>query len=348
MIQNMMDKYDCDAMLFLDLKNVRYFSGFRGDTGLLIYTKKEMVLVVDPRFELEAKNTVKKARKVIYRGETSIWDVPWLYEELKIKKMGFFPSSMTVDVYNKLKGTVQLVAMDMPSSVYRCVKTKKEIALIKKSVEIQEKAYKGVFPKLSEGISEAIYAAELDHLMRLNGADGLAFPSIVAFGDNSAVIHAIPTNRKIKGDGALMIDFGATYEGYCSDQTVTLLFGKIDKKLLKIYDDVYTAQKRAIEAVRPGVSAKELYEKGFGYLIKKGYGKLIQHSLGHSLGLEIHEPPKIAPYTDFIFEEGMVFTIEPGLYLPSVGGVRLEDMILVTSKGFEVLTSLPKEKKFII
>ncbi len=145
-----------------------------------------------------------------------------------------------------------------------------------------------------------------------------------------------------------MVDFGALYDGYHSDETVTLIIGEPDKKMIELYDLVYTAQKRAIDAIKPGVTAKELYNKAYGYLIEKGFGKYIQHSLGHHLGLDIHELPKIFPATEFTFEEGMVFTIEPGLYVPDFGGVRLEDMVRVTSSGCELLTTLPKEKRIII
>ncbi|MFH1223148.1 MAG: Xaa-Pro peptidase family protein [Pseudomonadota bacterium] len=348
MIKRLMHRYNCDAILFLDSKNIRYICGFRGDNGMLICTNKEHVLVTDPRFELDAKNTVKNARIVINEKETALWDMPELYKELKIKRMGFSSNIMTVDVYERLKKFMELVPLDIIPSSYRYIKTKDEIRLMKKAIEAQEKAYKEVLPRLAEGISELTFAAELDYRMKLSGAESTAFATIIAFAENSAIIHATPTDKKIKGNGPLIIDFGAVCDGYCSDETVTLLFGKVDDMISNIYDDVYTAQKRAIEAVRPGVKAVQLYDKAYGYLMKKGYGDLIQHSLGHHIGLDIHEYPKIFSFTDFVFEEGMVFTIEPGLYLPRIGGVRIEDMVTVTSTGVEVLTSLPKEKKVFI
>ena len=344
MVKQLLERYNCDAILFIDPKNIRYFSGFKGNNGILFYTKNGMVLVTDPRFELEAQETVKNAKVIINKNESNLWDLPELYKELKIKRLGFSPQIMTVDLHNELKKIMELVPMDIVPSAYRYLKTKEELNYIRKAIEIHERSYKEILPKLSEGISEAVYAAEIDYRMKLNGAEGSSFPPMIAFAENSAIVHGVPSDKKIKGDGTLIVDFGAVYNGYNSDETVTLLFGKTDERMLKIYDAVYIAQKRAIEAVRPGVTAAELYDKAFGYLIEKGYAGLIQHLLGHHIGLDTWEYPKISASSKFIFEEGMVFTIEPGLYLPGVGGVRLEDMVTVTSTGVEILTTLSKEK----
>ena len=348
MIKQLLDKYNCDAILFTDSSNIRYFSEFKGNNGLLICTKDEMTLITDPRFELEAQETVKKAKVVINKKESSLWDIPEIYKKLNIHKLGFLTQVMTIDLYNQLKNIVGLVPIDIAPSAFRYIKTKEEISFIRKAIEIQERSYKKTLSKLSQGISEKDYAAMLDYEMKMNGAEGSSFPPMIAFAENSAIVHGSPGNKKILGNGTLIVDFGAVYNGYNSDETVTLLFGNVDKRMLNIYDDVYTAQKRAIEAVRPGVTAGELYDKAFGYLINKGHAKLIQHLLGHHIGLDTWEYPKISASSNFVFEEGMTFTIEPGLYLPNVGGVRIEDLVTVTSTGVEVLTSLPKEKTVII
>jgi Xaa-Pro aminopeptidase len=340
---------DCDAILFVDPKNIRYMCGFRGNNGLLFYTKNnKMLLVTDPRFELEAKQNVKNAEIVINVKESSLWEMPDFYKEHGINKLGFSSKAMTVEMFNSISKEVTMVPIDIIPSAYRYTKSAQEIKTMRESIRIQEKALSEVIGLLSEHPTEKVFAAHLDHHMRLNGAEKSAFDTIVAFAENSAVVHAIPSEKKIKGDGFLIIDWGAVYDGYCCDETVTYILGKPSKEMIQLYDDVHTAQRRAIEAVRPNVTAVELYEKAYGYLIDKGYKKYIQHSLGHHLGLDIHEYPKIFPFTEFTFKEGMVFTIEPGLYIPGLGGVRIEDMVMVTASGHEVLTTLSKEKKIIL
>jgi len=348
MLADVMSKYDCDALLFTDPKNIRYFTGFKGENCLLLCTHDQLVLITDPRFELQAQKEVKEARIVINKKESSLWEVPELYKELDIKKLGFSPKVLTVEIYEAIASFVDLIPVDIIPSSFRYVKGADELKSLKKAVQIHEKSFIETMEILVDSPTEKTFAATLDHMMRLNGAETYSFDTIIAFAENSAIVHATPTDRKIKGKGFLLVDFGAVYDGYHSDETVTLIIGEPDAKMIELYDLVYTAQKRAIDAVKPGITAKELYDKAYGYLIEKGFGKYIQHSLGHHLGLDIHEYPKIFSFTDFTFEEGMVFTIEPGLYVPDFGGVRIEDMIRVTSTGCELLTTLPKEKRIII
>lgn len=348
MLSDVMSKYDCDALLFTDPRNVRYFTGFRGTNCLLICTHDQMALITDPRFELQAYKEVKEAKIVINKKESSLWEVPELYKELGIKRLGFSPKIITVEVYEAISPLVELIPVDIVPSSFRYIKGPDEVKLLRKAVEAHEKSFIETMEILVDNPTEKTFTATLDHMIRLNGAEASSFDTIVAFAENSAIVHATPTDKKIKGKGFLLVDFGALYDGYHSDETVTLIIGEPDKKMIELYDLVYTAQKRAIDAIKPGVTAKELYETAYGYLTKKGFGKYIQHSLGHHIGLDIHELPKIFPATEFTFEEGMVFTIEPGLYVPDFGGVRLEDMVRVTSSGCELLTTLPKEKRIII
>ena len=349
LLKKIFAEQDCDAILFIDTKNIRYMSGFRGNNALLFYTKQgKMLLVTDPRFELEAKQGVKNAEIIINVKESSLWEMPDFYKKYGIRKVGFSSKVMTVEMYNSMKKEVEMVPIDILTAAYRYTKSEDEIKIMRNSVRIQEKALSEIIEILGDQPTEKIFAAQLDHHMRLNGADKTSFDTIVAFAENSAVVHAMPSDKKISGDGFLLIDWGAVYDGYCSDQTVTYILGKPTNDMIKLYDAVYTAQKLAIDAVRPGVTAVELYNSAYGYLIEKGYEKYIQHSLGHHIGLDTHEYPKIFPFTDFTFREGMVFTIEPGLYIPGVGGVRIEDMVRVTSNGSELLTTLSKEKKIIV
>jgi len=349
LLQGIFKKHDCDAILFVDPKNLRYMCGFRGNNGLLFYTREgKMLLVTDPRFELEAKQEVKNAEIIINIKESSLWEMPDFYREHGIKKLGFSPKAMSVEMYNAIKKEAEMIAVDIIPSAYRYIKSPEEIKIMKEAARIQEAALGETVGMLENAPTERVFAAYLDHHMRLHGSDKPSFDTIIAFAENSAVVHAIPSDKQISGTGFLLIDWGAIYDGYCSDETVTYMLGKPTKEMIKLYDEVYTAQRRAIDAIKPGVTAVELYDKAYGYLIEKGYKKYIQHALGHHIGLDIHEYPKIFPFTDFTFREGMTFTIEPGLYIPELGGVRIEDTVMVTSTGVELLTSIPKERKIIL
>lgn len=349
LLQSIFKKYDCDALLFVDPKNIRYMCGFRGNNGLLFYTREgKMLLVTDPRFELEAQQEVKNAEIVINVKETSLWEMPGFYQQHGIKSIGFSPKAMSVEMFNAVSKEVDMVPVDVIPSAYRYIKSPAEIKIMKESVRIQEKALGETIGMLENAPSEREFAAYLDHHMRLHGSERPSFDTIIAFAENSAVVHAIPSDKKIVGSGFLLIDWGAVHDGYCSDETVTYMLGKPTKEMIKLYDDVYAAQRRAIDAVRPGVTAVELYDKAYGYLIEKGYKRYIQHALGHHIGLDIHEYPKIFPFTDFTFRAGMTFTIEPGIYIPGLGGVRIEDTVMVTPTGVEVLTTIPKERKIIL
>ena len=176
----------------------------------------------------------------------------------------------------------------------------------------------------------------------------VSFDTIIAFAENSAFPHAIPTDKKIEGKGFLTIDFGCVYNGYCSDQAVTYIIGEPTDQMNDMYDTVYTAQQKAIQAVKPGLKCSDIHNIAYDYIIEKGYGEYIQHGVGHGIGLEIHEMPFVNSKSDSEIKQGMIFSVEPGIYIPEVGGVRIEDLVLVTSNGCEVLTSIPKEKKVIL
>ncbi|MBN1115379.1 MAG: M24 family metallopeptidase, partial [Oligoflexia bacterium] len=315
----------------------------------LLYLKSGKILITDSRYELESSLSVRDCDIVIVKSSSDIWNLSEIAASRNIKKTGIFSCSVSLGAYNKLaKQGFEIVSFDVDPAFARVLKNDAEIEALKQSVKIQEKSFSESMEKFADNPSETEYAAFLDYLMQLNGSESRAFDTIAAFGENSAMPHAKPGSTRISGNGLLIVDFGAVYNGYCSDQTLTLVFGRVERSLLDMYDCVYTAQRKAIEAVKHGVEINRLYGIAYGYLENKGYAKYIQHGLGHGVGMAVHEPPYLSSLNSGLLEAGAVIAIEPALYIPGAGGVRLEDMVLVAENGFELLTSLSKEKKVIL
>ncbi|MEM2900881.1 MAG: M24 family metallopeptidase [Thermoplasmata archaeon] len=227
----------------------------------------------------------------------------------------------------------------------RLQKEKEEIVRIKKAVSISDSAYEYLKNRLlNEGEMEREVARKLENYMRKKGIESVSFPAIVASGKNSAYSHHDNSSKKIKNGESVIVDYGACYEGYCSDITRTFMIGKIPKKLKEIYNIVLEANKKAISAARKGAEYKEIDEAARKVINESGYGRYFVHSTGHGIGLEVHESPRIAPTSEGKVSEGEVFTIEPGIYLPGLGGVRIEDMVYIGDDGTEVITKAEKKK----
>jgi Xaa-Pro aminopeptidase len=225
----------------------------------------------------------------------------------------------------------------------RMVKDDTEIDAIKSAVAVAEKDFQDFVSHLKKGVRESDAAWDLEKRMRAAGAQAISFPVISAFGKNSALPHAIPGTRTLTAGEPLLFDWGAKLNGYCSDMTRTVTFGKPDSRFLKIFSIVYDAQQKAISAIRPGASSKDIDGIARRHIAEKGFKDFFGHSLGHGVGLAVHEPPSISPVEerDTTLLENMVFTVEPGIYLPDWGGIRLENMVRVTGDGVEVLNHLP-------
>jgi Xaa-Pro aminopeptidase len=222
----------------------------------------------------------------------------------------------------------------------RVIKSDKEVAYIKKALAIAEAAYKITIEILKPGISEKNLAWELEKNMRQLGAEGISFPPIVASGPNSALPHAIPGNRIIQKNEPVLFDWGAIRDGYCSDTSRTVVIGNPDDTFKTLYKILFDAQQMAICAIKAGESTKKIDGIARDHIAKAGFEKKFGHGLGHGVGLEIHESPRLSPMKDSILEKGMIVTVEPGIYLPDWGGIRLENMVLVTETGAEVLNTL--------
>jgi len=339
-----------DALFISDLNTIKYLFNFSGSNAYLIYTFNDVFFITDSRYESQAKLETKLNNIYIYN--TDLFSVVKnIIKKNKIKHLGFLADKTTYSFYSKLNVLeVKLSSINYALSKLRIIKKKYEINNIRKAIAIQEKSFHSVFPSLlnKTNLTEYTFARQLEATMLLNKAQKISFDTIVAFGKNSALPHHKSSNAKIFKKGFLIIDFGCEYKGYQSDQTLTLCFGALNKTSIKIYDAVYKARELALKMIRPGFSLKDIQNKIDNFFIKQNLKKYVKHSLGHGIGLEIHEEPMNWKHQSTILEENMVFSIEPGVYIPSIGGVRLEDIVRVTNNSYELLTSLSKEKKIIL
>ena len=335
-----------DALLVSALPNIRYLSGFTGDNGLLLVTPESQTLFTDPRFMIQASQECTCAIKIAPKGPVD----PYALEAIrrkKLKRVGFEATRMVYDVHRRLKEALPLAATLKPIGPVieqlRMVKSKEEIARIRLSVQTNSQAFEKTVQSIRPGVSESHIAAELEFQMRRLGAEKAAFETIVAAGPRSALPHARPGDRKVGADELLLIDMGACQDGYMSDMTRMLFFGKLNTRIRDMYKAVLKAQLAAIAAVHEGITTGQVDQKARQVLESEGLGKAFVHSTGHGLGLEIHEPPRVGRRDKTRLQAGMVITIEPGAYIRDFGGIRIEDTVLVTKNGCEILTPTSKE-----
>jgi len=343
-LQKKLIQKNIDALFVSNLSNVFYLTGFRGTNAYLLVTKKSILFYTDFRYKEEAEAVVKHAKIVIY-SDSFLSLLFVVFQKKKIVRCGFESSSLTYDQFVRfrrgLKG-VKLVPQDSIVEELRIIKDAQELKTIKKCARVIERVIHNIRPKIHEGVTEKEVAAEIEYVMRLYGAQKSSFDPIVAFGASTSCPHAQITNRALKKGDAIMIDAGCIIDGYSSDLTRTFFFNNINARLKKIYHVVYEAQKKALDAIRIGVKASYIDRIAREYITKSGYGPYFGHALGHGVGINVHELPRISSASDVLLETGMVCTIEPGIYVPRVGGVRIEDMVCVTESGCELITGLSK------
>lgn len=336
-----------DGLLVSALPNIRYLSGFTGSNGLLLVTARQSILFTDPRYTIQAsEQTAGRAKSRTVHGPL----VAAAAQEIgrrRLKRIGFEAGRILYDAWQRLKEAVPLGVALKPIRAavdeLRMVKSDREIDLIRAAVVTNSKAFESTLRRVRPGVSEKDIAAELEHQMRRHGAERPSFETIVAAGPRTALPHAEPTGERLGADQLLLIDMGATREGYSSDMTRMLFAGRPSRKIRDMYDSVLEAQLAGIDAVREGVTAGQVDRATRRVLAKHGLGKVFVHSTGHGLGLEIHEPPRLGRKDETKLRAGMTITIEPGAYVEKLGGVRIEDTVLVTRTGCEVLTPTPKE-----
>jgi Xaa-Pro dipeptidase len=335
-----------DALLVTRPANVRYLSGFTGSNGQLLLGRGSSILLTDGRYEEQSRAEVPDVERRIYRGALDEHAVAAAYD-LGAGRLGFEPEGLTFGAWERLReraGAVELVPAPPVVQDLRVVKDAGELRLIGRAQSVTDRAFEQVVlagPRA--GVTERELGFQLELAMRRGGADAPAFDTIVAFGENAAEPHHDPTDRPLRRGDVVKIDLGALVEGYHADMTRTVAFGRLDGRLREVFDVVAAAQRAGIAAVGAGARIAEVDGAARGVIEEAGYGDRFPHGLGHGVGLEIHEAPMLRWDAEGDLPAGAVVTIEPGVYIPGVGGVRIEDMVEVMPDGGRVIPSTGRE-----
>ena len=335
-----------DALLITHMPNVRYVCGFTGSSGVLLVEPDRAVLFTDGRYIQQAKGEVSNATIRIVKGSLLVAAASGM-RAAKGRATGFEAERLPVAGWRQIQSALprgwKLRATTTVIERLRMVKEAAEIELIRSAVQVGSRIFQRVLPSIRSGATEAAIAGKIEYAARQVGADKMSFETIVASGPRSALPHGVASRSRLPSRGFVVLDFGVILAGYCSDMTRTVHAGKPNKRSRYIYQAVLDAQLKAIGTVRAGATAGQVDRAARTALGKAGLGRFFTHSCGHGLGLEIHEPPRLGKGQQEPLQPGMVVTVEPGVYLPNHGGVRIEDVVVVTEHGCEVLTPTTKE-----
>jgi Xaa-Pro aminopeptidase len=334
-----------DAFLVTDLKNIRYLTGFTGSSAYAIVSAGKAFFLTDPRYTAQAREEVEGFRVRIFKK--ALDTIAQTVSEMKAGVIGFESGSLSFDNYSKLKKALRAKSALKPFpalvSGLRSVKDPFEIERISEAARLLDRGFTYAMKAVKPGAVESEAAYSIETFFRKKGAEALAFDTIIASGERGALPHGKASEKRIKKGELVVVDMGALLNGYNSDETRTFVTGRPTPKQKEVYGVVRDAQAAAIEAVRPGVKASAVDLAARGVIDKAGYGKYFGHGTGHGVGLDIHEGPGLGPNSPELLEEGMVITVEPGIYIPGWGGVRIEDMVLVTKNGARLLTSTNRD-----
>ncbi|HOB30617.1 MAG TPA: Xaa-Pro peptidase family protein [Bacillota bacterium] len=333
-----------DGLLISKPENWRYVSGFTGDSGVLLITAEHSFLFTDSRYTEQARSEAPDFTVVKTVIEEDV--VKNTVNELGLKRIGFEKDYVTYAMWERLRDRFEkqeLVGISGWVEELRMIKTSEEVEYISRAQKIAENAFERLLPLIKVGTSEIDLALELEFTMRKMGSEGVAFPFIVVSGPRSSLPHGQPSTRKLEPGDFVTFDFGARFQGYCSDMTRTIVIGPLDEKHKEIYEVVLAAQLTALDVIGPGVLGKEVDLAGRKVIEEAGYGEYFGHGIGHGVGLNVHEKPSVGRTSEDILEPGMVITVEPGIYIEGFGGVRIEDMVVVTEEGMRNLTASRKE-----
>ncbi len=333
-----------DAVLVTRVVNVRYLTGFTGSNGQLLAVAGGGVFLTDSRYEEQSRREAADLRRVTYPQKLA----PALAEAASaegVRRIGFEAGGMTYRSWRELSALegIDLEPMEEEVERLRWAKDPQEIGLLERAQEVTDAAFDRVIGKLAEGVTERQVAFELDLAMREIGAERVGFDTIVAFGDNAAEPHHGPSERPLRRGDVVKMDFGCVVDGYHSDMTRTVAFGEPEARLREIHALVLGAQLAGIDAVRAGIAGREADRAARSVIEEAGLGDRFGHSLGHGVGLEIHEGPALRSGSEDVLPEGAVVTLEPGVYVPGLGGVRIEDTVVVGRDGCRPLPRTPKD-----
>lgn len=343
-VRSKLKSHRLDALLVTFLPHVRYLTGFSGSNGICLITETDQFFLTDGRYRTQVQEEVK--------GFNVLVSSKSLFEEIAKRKflagrkrVGIEAQALTVGQFRSLKkhlSRASLVETNNFVEEIASVKEESEIDAIRRAVEITGRVFQKILESIKDGISELDVAAEISYLHRKFGAEADAFEAIVASGERGALPHARATSKKIKRGELVTIDMGCRYQGYHSDLTRTVSVGKPSHELRRIYDVVRDAQSLALQAAKSGMKARALDKLARSHIRRQGFGKYFNHSLGHGLGLQVHEMPRVSSLSKETLRAGNVITIEPGIYVPGVGGVRIEDDVVIRNGTCEVLTTVTR------
>ena len=344
-LQKILPKENLDFLLVTFLPHVRYLSGYSGSNGMILLSPKSSLFLTDFRYKSQAKEQVKNMKvQVVQRDLFSSLSDEALLRGKRIK-LGFEANHLSCQVYRRLKSLLPnclLVSTEGIVETLTVRKDKGEIGKIRKAVRITDRAFSEILDYIKPGVKELDIAAELEYRMKKHGSSAPYFETIVASGKRAALPHGVASSKRIKKGEFVTMDFGAVFDGYTADMTRTVVVGKASKKQSQVYNRVLKAQRRAISRARSRMRACDLDKTAREVIKKAGYGKYFGHGLGHGIGLLVHDNPAVNPTNQLRLETGMVITIEPGVYIPNWGGVRIEDDILITQRGCQNLTKSEK------
>ena len=346
-LRKLLRKSGAEALLVTSTPNVSYLTGFTGDSSYVLMTQEDLVLVSDGRFLTQIEEECPGLEMNIRRPGILIHQqVIKILRSAGISRLAIEADSMTVATRERIAEELPKLEIGATTGMVehlRQVKDKEELALIRQAAGIAEKSFAVIRAGLRPEQTEKQIGDALERQFRLFGGDGPAFDPIVAVGPRAALPHAKLTDQRVGDGDILLVDWGARWRLYNSDLTRVLVTGKISTKLRRVYEVVLSAQARAIEAIRPGVPTTDVDAAARSVIAEAGFQRRFNHGIGHGLGLEVHESPRMSGKNTAALKPGMVITVEPGVYIPGWGGVRIEDDVLVTRDGHEVLTSLPKQ-----
>jgi len=341
-----MKEQKVEAVLIQHLANRRYLSLFTGSSAYLYISHKQQVLLTDFRYLEQAAAQSPNYQIIDYTKKGLYETLNILLEADQISSLGFESEGITYDQYEQYANKLhveKLVPIRNWIESIRMIKSKEEIQSIQQAASIADQAFSHILTFIKEGVTEKDIALELEFFMKKQGAENLSFDTIVASGIRSSLPHGAPTNKKIEEGDFITMDFGCIYQGYCSDMTRTIVLGKANEKQKEIYNIVLAAQEKALENLGPKKTGKAIDKIARDIISEKGYGDYFGHGLGHSVGLEIHESPRLSVSGEEMLQPGMVVTVEPGIYIPHFGGVRIEDLVVITEDGIYNLATSPKD-----
>lgn len=344
-LQEKLKEKHLDAVMITNSVNRSYITGFYGTAGYGIVTQDGAFLLTDFRYTQQATKQATYFEVIQFEG-TPFESINLLLKKHHIKTLGFEDKDITYSQYEQFKEkleTAELIPIEDLIVDLRKIKDEAEISRMKEAARIADLAFSHIIKNIKPGMAELEVAFELEFFMRRNGAKALSFDMIVASGVRSSLPHGVATDKKIETGDLVTLDFGCIFEGYCSDMTRTIGIGTLNEKQKEIYNIVLGAQMKALESVIPGKKGREIDKIARDIIAGYGYEKNFGHGLGHGVGREIHEAPRLSVLGEEILKPGMVVTIEPGIYIEGFGGVRIEDMVVVTQEGIDNLTSSTKE-----